>query len=229
MSMFDLKGGAGNGWNYADPQKPNYTEMIEGTVVEISNPQKLNFSTRQPEFWPDGNPVRNLRLNIRQRSGEELTWTFAPKSRAAEACLMALDPQGDRQQVNIEELLGKFVRVQTQGGTYNAQHPRPWYMSILGDGEANMVRGLKDLSQQPQESPAKQAFAQQAYQPQPVQQAPMQQPVQQQQPMQQPMNPKVQAAMNQAAQSLGFQPAPQGNAAPVSQDPYGVYDQDIPF
>lgn len=230
MSMFDLKGGSGNGWNYSDSTKQGYAEVIQGTVVEISNPQALNFSTRQPEFWPDGNPKRNLQLCILLQDGRELSWTFAPRSAAANACLAALDPQNQRPQVSIEELLGKMVQVQTASGVYNAQNPRPWWVTIMGDGQANMVRGLKDLSK-----------------PQPMggmQMPQRQQPAQQQQPpVQQQQQPpaQIQAAQQRAAQALGYQqpPAqqqqqqPAQQQPPVQQVPYGdpgaVYDQDIPF
>lgn len=231
--MFDLKGGSeGNNWNYSDNTKQNYMEMIEGTVVEISNPQARDFNTGQPAFWPDGNPKRNLMVAVRGRSGQELSWTFSPKSAAANACLAALDPQANRDSVSIEELLGKFVRIQTQAGTYNSRTPRPWWVTILGDGEANAVRGLKDLSvPQPQPMvgiPAPAPAPQQQTPPPPVQQQPV---PQQQAPAPTPM----QYAQQQAAQAMGFQAPPQANAAPVNQVPYeqdptgGFYSEDIPF
>lgn len=224
MSVFDLKGSSGgNNWNYSKPQEEGYMEMIEGTVVEISNPQSINFNTKQPEVWPDGNPKLNLRLTIKGKSGRELNWTFAPRSMSAEACLAALDPQGTRPQVNIEELLGKFIRVQTQAGVYNSQNPRPWYVTLLGEGDAGSVRGMVDLT---------------AKQPQ--------QPMQQQPTPQQQLAPQIQYAQQQAAQALGYQqapvpqPQPQPQPAPVQQAPVnqvpyeqdptgGYYDQDIPF
>lgn len=216
MSVFDLKGSSGgNGWNYSDPQKQGYMEMIEGTVVEISNPQSINYGTKQPEVWPDGNPKRNLRLVIKGKSGRELSWTFAPRSKSAEACLAALDPQGTRPQVNIEELLGKFVRVQTQAGVYNSQNPRPWWVTLLGEGDAGSVRGLIDLSQQ---------------QPQQQQPAPAPQPQPAPAPQPQPV-PQIQQAQQQAAQALGYaQPQAPANQVPYADDPTGgYYDQDIPF
>lgn len=232
MSMFDLKGGnEGSGWNYSDNTKANYTEMIEGTVVEISNPQARDFNTGQPATWPDGNPKRNLMVVLRNQAGQELSWTFSPKSAAANACLAALDPQGTREKVSIDELLGKFVRVQTQGGVYNAQHPRPWWVTILGDGEVNAVRGLKDLSQ-PQNPmpgmPAPQPAPQPTQQPAP--------PVPQQAPAPQAAPPQIQASQQRAASALGFQQDAQVNAAPVNQVPTqayepagGYYNNDIPF
>ena len=146
MSVFDLKGGASNAWNYSDKTKPGYATSITGTVVEISNPQALDYQTKQPKVWPDGNPVRNLRVVIKGQSGREASWTFAPKSKAADACLIALDPQGDRPAVSIEELIGKLVTISTAEGVYNAQNPRPWNVAIQGLGDQASVRGLKDLS-----------------------------------------------------------------------------------
>lgn len=204
MSMFDLKGGAGNGWNYSDSTKPGYLEMIEGTVVEISNPQARDFATGAPAVWPDGNPKRNLQMVIRGKSGRELAWTFAPKSKATDACLTALDPDGTREQVSMEEMLGKFIRIQTQAGSYNSKNPRPWWVTILGDGEANAVRGLKDLSQ-----------------PQPMvgMPAPAPAPAPASQPAPAP------TAMHQAQAAAAAAVANQN----FQEDPYGCYDDDIPF
>ncbi len=214
MSMFDLKGGSeGNNWNYSDNTKANYSEWIQGTVVEISNPQARDFNTGAPAVWPDGNPKRNLMLTLLQNDGTEVTWTFSPKSMAANACLAALDPNGSRETVSIEELLGKFVTIQTQAGVYNARNPRPWTVVVNGDGQANMVRGLKDLSK-----------------PAPMPGMPAPQPAPQPQP--QPAPSAMQAAQQQAAQAMGFQAPPQVNAPQVaagSMPPTAVYDEGIPF
>ena len=96
--------------------------------------------------------------------------------------------------------------MQTQGGVYNAQNPRPWWVTVLGDGDVASVRGIKDLSQQaapvapapsvPQAPPVPQP----TYAPQPV--------LQYQQPAPVPSAP-VEAY----------------NVPPIEQ----LYDQDIPF
>lgn len=180
MGVFDLKGSS-NGWNYSDQTKPGYQPAIEGTVVEISNPQAIDYNTKQPKVWPDGNPVRNLRVTLKGRSGRELSWVFSPKSLSAEACLKALDPQGTRDYVNIEELLGKFIRVETQDGVYNNRNPRPWTVTVLGDGDVASVRGLVDLSQQVQQAVPAAAEVPTVYE----------------------------AAKQRAAQALGFEQQPQ--------------------
>lgn len=158
MGMFNLKGGS-NSWNYHTESKPGYMTSLTGTVVEVSNPQARDFNTGQPKFWPDGNPVRNLRLAIRGESGRELTWTFSPKSVAADACLKALDPDGTRPEVSLEELLGKNITVGTKPGTYNNRNPRPWMVVVNGPGDASAVRGLVDMSQQQQPQPTQQQAA----------------------------------------------------------------------
>lgn len=220
MSMFDLKGnsGSGNVWNYSDNSKSNYAEWIQGTVVEISNPQARDFNTGKPAFWEDGNPKRNLMMTVLQQDGNEVSWIFSPKSRATDACLAALDPDGTRDAVNIKEMLGKVVTVQTQAGSYNARNPRPWTVTVHGDGEVNKVRGLKDLSQ-PQSMPGMPAPAPA---PAPVPQPPT-------------AFQAAQAAAQQAVANQNFQqapapvvPQPQPQPQPPA-DAYAVYDEDIPF
>lgn len=150
MSMFDMKNSQGAGWNYSDPDKPGFSVTLKGTVVEISNPQALDYNTREPRFWPDGNPVRNLRLTVLTADGSEKNWVFAPKSKSWEACLAALDPNGDRvDRISLEELLGKSIIISTKDGAYNAKRPRPWRVDVMGDGQQHLVRGVVDLSVAP--------------------------------------------------------------------------------
>lgn len=150
MSMFDMKNSNSASWNYSDPERPGFSVTLEGTVVEISNPQALDFNTKEPRFWPDGNPVRNLRLTLLTRDGEEKNWVFAPKSKSWEACLCALDPDGDRvDRISLDELLGKNIQIATKDGAYNAKRPRPWMVTVLGIGQEDKVRGVVDLSLEP--------------------------------------------------------------------------------
>ena len=220
MSIFDLKGGGSdsNVWNYSDNSKANYTEFIQGTCVEISNPQARDFNTGKPAFWDDGNPKRNLKVTLLQNDGAEISWIFSPKSDAADACKAALDPNDTRAKVNIEELLGKMLTISTEPGSYNARNHRPWTVVVHGDGQINMVRGINDFTKQPA----------QQQQPAPQQQAPAQQ-----------APTALQFAMNQAQQAVAQQNFQQANAAPpVNQVPVsaygndptgGLYSVDIPF
>ena len=219
MSMFDLKGGNTNNWNYSDPEKDGYTEYIQGTVVQIDNPQSVNFGTGKPEFWQDGNPKRNLRMTLLQVDGTEVNWTFAPhsKSLARQAIVAGMDAADPHNNGNMKMLLGKMVTVWTQAGNYNAQHPRPWNFRIDGEGDASKVRGLIDLSTQA--APAQQAAPAPAAPPAPAmaQVGPSAPPAH--------VVAQVQQAFGVAPVEVpAAPPAPAGEEVPVT-----VYDQDIPF
>ena len=150
MGMFDMKNASTASWNYSDPDRPGFSTTLEGTVVEISNPQALDYNTKEPRFWPDGNPVRNLCLTVLTAGDEEKRWTFAPKSASWQACLKALDPNGTRvDRVGLDELLGKNIQIATKDGAYNAKRPRPWLVTVLGIGQEDKVRGVTDLSVAP--------------------------------------------------------------------------------
>ena len=157
MSMFDLKGGGSSNWNYSDPDKAGYMEKITGTVVEISNPQVIDFMTKKPAFWDDGNPKRQLKVVIQGQSGKELAWYIAgKKSAAAQAVLKGLiDFHGDKETISIDELLGLNVTIETKPGSYGLKKPRPWSVTINGEGDTSAVRGLIDLSK-PQNNEVKQ-------------------------------------------------------------------------
>lgn len=233
MSMFDLKGGSSNSWNYSDPNKEGYMESITGTVVEISNPQVRNFQTKQPEFWPDGNPKRQLCVIVKGQSGKELAWYFSPRSKAADACLYALDPNGMKPRVSIEEMLGKMVTISTQPGVYNNQNPRPWNVVIVGDGDTASVRGMVDLSQVQQQAQQPQQYqqpAQQSQQPQQYQQAQqMQQPQQAQQQPQVQYNGQPVPVQEVSAAQYAAQQAAAAAGYPQEAQPAPYADSDIPF
>lgn len=213
MSMFDLKGTSSNNWNYSDPDKDNYSEFIQGTVVQIDNPQSINFGTGKPEFWQDGNPKRNLRMTLLQADGTEVNWTFAPhaKSLARQAIVTGMDAYDANNDGNMKMLLGLAVTVWTQPGTYNAQRPRPWNFRIDGPGDASAVRGLVDLSTQ-QAPPLQNAVAPQpASAPQPAM-------------TQVGSTPPPANVVQQVQAAFGVQPQEVREEVPTS-----VYDNDIPF
>ena len=140
-TMTPLRGGTSKGWNYSNPNGENYRDTIEGTVVEFSQPQRSNFQTKLPETWPNGDPKLDWCLTIRQRNGDEINWRFAPGSskrpKLARQALMDAMPDVKF----VEEVLGKFIRVHTPQGVYSLQNPRPWTVTVLGDGEKDKVRG----------------------------------------------------------------------------------------
>lgn len=218
MSIFDINGaktGNGNGWNYSDPTKPDYKPQLQGSVVQIKEVQSVNYVTKKPEFWNDGNPKLNVAIVIQEQDGTEYDWIFSPKSTAADALAAALGPQA----TSMLEAAGKVIQVSTwepqNGMKYGANNPRPWQAQILGQSQVPYrgtvkYQGNAQPQQQAQPQPQQQAappIVGQYYaaptvgmQPQPMQQQPMQQQPVQQQPAQQ-----------------------NWNEAPA------MYDQDIPF
>lgn len=214
MSMFDLKGSASNNWNYSDNTKDNYAEFIQGTVIQIDNPQSINFGTGKPEFWDDGNPKRNLRMTLLQQDGTEIQWTFAPhaRSNARKAIVDGMDAYDPNNDGNMKMLLGKIVTVWTQAGSYNSQRPRPWNFRIDDDGDQQFVRGLIDLSQPNQQAPKQTTPPAPPAAPAPAmtQVAPASPPA---------------AVVQQVANTFGVHL----EEVPQEQVPVSVYDEEIPF
>ena len=68
------------GWNYSKPDKPGYSTQLVGTVLAIQEVQKMGYTTTgqpgAPQFWPDGNPMMNIRLALATETGELKTFTF---------------------------------------------------------------------------------------------------------------------------------------------------------
>lgn len=234
MSNAFMVGGSSNAWNYSDNSKDNYSEQLSGTVVEIRHVQALNFSTKQPEFWPDGNPKTNFRFMVLDTAGNEFAWTIstASKSNAMVAVMDAIDPNRQPgKQVDISQLLGKMVTITTQAGSYNSQRPRPWWVQIHGDGDVSKVRGCVDdveerraqIRQQGAQVANNQFTQQQqgaqvamnAMQPQPAQPYPAQP-----QMMQQPYPAQPQQAQ---------QPYPAQQVQPGVPVPTDLYEEEIPF
>jgi len=215
--------------------------MVEGTVVEVSMPQHRNYQTREPEFWPGGNPKLDVKLMILMDDGEEIGWQFQPrKSNAAEACIKALDPDNTGIALSYKMFLGKRIRVATQEGQWGNRNPRPWVVQILGDGDKDKVRGAiepEDTRRYNQQVQQQQAQVQQAN-PLPQQQADIlrqqqqraaqamgfQQPMQPQQPMYQ--QPPVQQYAPQPQQQW-IDGTPQYMQQPMAGGPYA--GDDIPF
>lgn len=230
MGILDFNNsGSSNKWNCTNPNEPNYMPSITGTVVAVKEMPKLNFVTKKPEYWDDGNVKLNVALTIQGQSGRELDWIFSPKSVAADACKNAL-AQFKPDASGYADLGGLMVTVSTrepqQGERpWGQGNPRPWAMQILGQGNVPF-RGVFPYVPQ-QNAPAPQvandfaAPAQPVMQPQPMAPQPAQQPMMQQQPVAQP-------AMQQPAAMPAAQAMQQGVAW---QDQGGamIYDQDIPF
>lgn len=142
MSILNFnRQGSGSGWNYNDPTKDGYSTTITGDVTKIETVQALDFQTKKPAFWPDGNPKLNIRVWLTGPNGGQKHWTFAPggsganASNAMKACQAAIGPNAD----SMVELGGKNITIVTaeppQGYSYGRNAPRPWTVQINGPAQ----------------------------------------------------------------------------------------------
>lgn len=236
-------GGANNyGWNYSNPNKEGYSTQLIGTVLAIQEVQKRGYTmTGQPgapQFWPDGNPMMNIRLALATQEGDLKTFIFQPagkqarmgKKKSVHMDLFALTNNTD-----MMNLIGKTICIQTQDGHYGQGNPRPWYVSLVDAGPFQLRSPLPSEFKVPQvlantaasggqvmppQPPVQQGYA--GYQQPPMMQQPQmgygmpQQPPMMQQPVmqQQTMQPAMQPTMPQQPQQ---QPMQQGY--PAGMDP----------
>lgn len=218
-------------WNYSNQNKEGYTEILVGTVVAIQRIQATEYQTGRPRFWPEGNPVFNIRIAVITPEDQLVTFTFQPASKAAR--------EGKKKSVHIDlwhltgdtdliNLIGKTIMITTKPGNYGANNPRPFEVALVTDaGPYELSTPLPEefkldeiLIERPQ---------QQQYQPQqqpqyapPMQgqyyQAPQAQPMQ---PMQQQYIPQPQ--MQQYQQPMQQQPQQQQGLNPMQpQMPQGM-------
>lgn len=128
MSIFDIK--KYTAWNYCNPNKPGYSEVLEGVVVGMDNPQAHQYQTGKKLYWDNGAPRRNIRLFVAV-DDDEKSITFTPKSALFNA-FAATDID------SFEDLIGRKVKVVTKDGKYWLENPRPWTVEV-GD----TVEGVK--------------------------------------------------------------------------------------
>lgn len=135
-------GGTSNyGWNYSKPDKPGYSTQLVGTVLAIQEVQKMGFTTSgqpgAPQFWPDGNPMMNIRLALATEQGEIKTFVFQPagkQARMGQKKSVHMDLfhlTGDTDMMN---LIGKTICISTQDGHYGQGNPRPWHVQLVDAG-----------------------------------------------------------------------------------------------
>lgn len=227
-------GGTNYGWNYSKPDKPGYSTQLVGTVLAIQEIQKMGYTTTgqpgAPQFWPDGNPMMNLRLALATEQGEIKTFVFQPagkQARMGQKKSVHMDLfhlTGDTDMMN---LIGKTICISTQDGRYGQGNPRPWYVQLVEAGPfkpatplppefklprvlANSaVSGGQVQAPQPQQQPAYYQQQPTQYQPQqyqPMPQQPMQyQQYQQYQPVSQSAPQYPQGMDPQIAQAMASQ------------------------
>ena len=205
-------GNTGIWWNYSNPSKPDYSETLEGTVVELEQVQTRRpvNGVQVPQFFSDGNPMLSIRMTILNSYDNQdylLEFPTGKNSRMIKAISAALPNSND-----LEDLAGKYIRIYSPMGIYNREHPRPFTVEVLGDSGKQYYRGTKLFDA----SKAVQAQAQQA----PTQVPPMQQApaVGYPQASQAPMPPVQQPPMRQAPQASVPQ-VPAMQQPPVQQPP----------
>lgn len=208
-------GGAANySWNYAKPDKPGYSTQLVGTVLAIQEVQKRNYSPNgqpgSPAFWPDGNPMMNIRMALATQDGEIKAFTFQPagkQARMGQKRSVHMDLfhlTGDTDMMN---LIGKTICISTQEGHYGQGNPRPWNVQLVDAGPFQPAMQLPDEFKVPQLLANSAASGGQVNAPQPqYQQPPMQQPAYQQPPMQQYQQPAYQQPQQYQSQPVYQQP-----------------------
>lgn len=73
--------GADNLPSLSFKDKPLGTSYSGVVTAQPSLVQSRNFDSRQPEFWPDGNPKMTVATNLRLDSGEEVClWASKPSA-----------------------------------------------------------------------------------------------------------------------------------------------------
>lgn len=241
-------------WNYSNPEKEGYSTVLTGTVVSLQEVQKRDYipgsnQPGSPKFWPEGNPMMNIRMGLAMPDGSLKAFTFQPAGKDAR--------EGKKPSVHMDlfelaggqdmlDLIGKTITISTQeppaGFKYGQGNPRPWTVTIAERvGPFALSSPLPSEFQVPELLADTGASGGQPVQPQPTQpqniQAPqvntMPQPMQQQavaqgnpmmQPAPLPTQPAIPDGMDPAV-AAAMQAIGATNVQPVA----GPYDEDTPF
>lgn len=236
-------GMGGSSWNFSRPNDEGYSLELYGTVVSLQEVQArmYNPSSNQPgapRFWPDGNPVMNIRMGLATPDGSLKTVTFG---KAGKKQVSGEKPSLHMQLFNLTnhnmtELVGKTLHLWTwpanpqTGQTWGQGNPRLFGVEEV-EGTTYQLAG-----QLPPEFLVPELYANDGAQggapnPQMIQQPqvpPMQgnfyvpptaQPMQQQYPytQQQPAQYQPQPMPQQNMQPMGMQPPMQQQMAPAPQ------------
>jgi hypothetical protein len=218
------------GWNYSRQDRDGYSLELYGTIVSLQEVQAREFNMGgnqpgRPRFWPDGNPIMNIRVGLATPDGSLKSITMG---KAGKKQISGEKPSLHMQLFNLThgnmmELIGKTIHIWTwpsnpnTGQMWGQGNPRLFGVEEVTDGtkyelamplppEFEVPELLcNDGAQGGQPTPPS---PQQMYQmppmqngyympPQPQYQQPQYQPVQQQPqyPQYQPVQPTVTHAM----------------------------------
>lgn len=135
-------------WNYSNPNKPNYSQTLIGTVVALQEIQKRKFlgpgQYGAPEFWPEGRPKMNQRMTLATPDGSLVSFIYQPASNPQKKedkgiHLALFHLTGD---TDMNNLIGKTIQIDTwdmvnNAGTpikYGAGNPRPFTVYEMING-----------------------------------------------------------------------------------------------
>ena len=253
MLSIPMNGGNGGSelvwWQFRNPQKEGYKDTLEGTLIEIDIVQSTrpgqNGQGSVPQFFPDGNPMTEIRWVILDSvTGQPTAFNFkrGKNSEFLKALNQACPGVSD-----MGQLGGHYFRIHSPNGQYGLNNPRPFVVQDCGISNIPF-EGVKDLVHQ---APQQQVPQQMGYVQQPQQQpqgynpggypngplpqqppaamaakqgyqaaAPVAQPPVMQQPM--PQQPMQQPVQQVPQQQVPQPPMPQQQApqqAPVQQQP----------
>lgn len=236
--------GGSNNWNFSNAQKDGYSEQLIGTCVAIQEVQARNYNPGQsnpgaPKFWPDGNPVMNIRMAFALSDGSMKSFTFGKagkKQRSGEKPSVHMQMYALTGNTDMGKLVGKTMQITTwpanptTGQTWGQGNPRlfdiqeiqagPFMLSAPLPAEFNVPELLANTAAsggQPA-APAPAAVSTPAVPVNVPTAQPMAQPMTQVQPAVQAQPVTQQQPVVQAATVQNTVPA-QTAAAPAGMDP----------
>lgn len=215
MSVFTIGGTKRKYWNCTKPDKPEFSVMITGDVVEITAIPHFIFGTQTIDRFQDGNPKADMRITLMCEDGEERSFTFRFSSSGDESkwcnmqrALMSAVKNAGLPGNDLEELIGLNISVSTQqppqGFGYGQQNPRPFAAQVNGRG-TTPTRGCIDQVSQYRPNNGTAPGTERMMAPEVAAR---------------PVNNATMESMQKAAAVLGVQLQP-------VEEPY--YQQDIPF
>lgn len=163
--MKDAQGNAIPLWNYSNATdkdgnaRADYAQSIQGTVVDLKEVQSTKFKSDELEWWDKAQtqPKMDIEIAIATPNKGELVWHIKPGSLrkyekfslARRAIIDAIRAYtSDANTNDMTKLLGLDVTISTQDMVtqdgkiipYGSANPRPWTVTINGEGDKTLVR-----------------------------------------------------------------------------------------
>ena len=108
-------------WNCTKPENEGFSDTLVGTVVAIQEVQARDYiyGSNQPglpKFWPEGNPVFNIRMAFACPDGSLKTFTFpeaGKKQKSGEKPSVHMDMFHITGDTDMSNLIGKTLQIHT--------------------------------------------------------------------------------------------------------------------